>query len=214
MTKPTRNGSAVSELSEFNPKVDQILAGARRVFLEHGFAAATTDIVQQAAGVSKSTMYAYFPNKEVLFSAVVRVECEKMLAQTRTEVVRGRTIQETLRRIGIRLLEAVLEPSTLALYRIAVAETPRFPKIGEVVYATGPMANNREVASFLAEAARNGEIQVGDADTAAQQFVGMVLLDILQRCLFGIEAPPKAGRMRKIVDAAVETFLRAHTATD
>lgn len=208
---PHIDGTAL-ETPAFNPKVDQILAGARRVFLEHGFGAATTDMVQQAAGVSKSTMYAYFPNKDVLFSAVIRVECDKMLAQTRSERVRAGTVQETLRRMGIRLLEVVLEPSTLALYRIAVAETPRFPKIGEIVYARGPMASNHEIAALLAEATRRGEIQVDDPETAAQHFAGMIVLDILQRCLFGIEAPPKAARMRKIVDAAVDTFMRAYAA--
>lgn len=212
MAKLPHSINTAEEAQEFNPKVDQILAGARRVFLEHGFGAATTDMVQQAAGVSKSTMYAYFPNKDVLFSAVIRVECDKLLALTRAERVKGRTIRETLRLIGIRLLEVALDPSTIALYRIAVAETPRFAKIGEVCYATGPMAHKREVATCLAEAARRGEIQIDDPETAAHQFVGMVLFDILQRCLFGIDTPPKAGQIRRIVDAALDAFLRAYAA--
>jgi AcrR family transcriptional regulator len=40
------------------------------VFLANGFSAATTDMIQQAAGVSKSTVYSHYPNKEALFAAV------------------------------------------------------------------------------------------------------------------------------------------------
>jgi TetR/AcrR family transcriptional regulator, mexJK operon transcriptional repressor len=193
-------------------KVGKILAGARRVFLEHGFGAATTDMIQQAAGVSKSTVYSYFPNKEALFVAVIRVECEKLLAQTRAERIEGRTVQETLTRIGTRLLQIVLEPSALALQRIVIAEAHRFPEVGHVFFSAGPVAHNREVAAYLAEADRRGDIHVDDPGTAALQFVGMVLIHIQLQCLLGVSSPPKAGQIRRIVSAAVDTFIRAHAA--
>ena len=36
-----------------------VLLAASDVFLEHGFSAATTDMIQQRAGVSKATVYAF-----------------------------------------------------------------------------------------------------------------------------------------------------------
>src|SRR5262245_57788790 len=45
----------------------QILDGARRVFLEHGFDGASVNDIVRATGVSKGTIYAYFPSKERLF---------------------------------------------------------------------------------------------------------------------------------------------------
>ncbi|MBD0354642.1 MAG: helix-turn-helix transcriptional regulator, partial [Rubrobacteraceae bacterium] len=48
-------------------KRDQILDGARRVFLRDGFAGASTDDIAAEAGVSKRTLYAYYPSKEDLF---------------------------------------------------------------------------------------------------------------------------------------------------
>lgn len=56
-----------------------MLEGAKAIFLERGYAAASTDMIQQAAGVSKSTVYAYYPNKEALFTAVIEIECERFL---------------------------------------------------------------------------------------------------------------------------------------
>lgn len=53
-------------------KQGQILSGARRVFLREGFAAASTDVIAREAGVSKRTLYSYYPSKEELFQDVLR----------------------------------------------------------------------------------------------------------------------------------------------
>ena len=53
-------------------KRDQILSGARLVFLGDGFAAASTDAIAAEAKVSKRTLYVYYPSKEDLFVDVLR----------------------------------------------------------------------------------------------------------------------------------------------
>ena len=45
-----------------------ILDAARRLFLEHGYAVTSMDVVAQLAGVSKATVYARFESKEQLFA--------------------------------------------------------------------------------------------------------------------------------------------------
>ncbi|WP_412770482.1 helix-turn-helix domain-containing protein [Ralstonia solanacearum] len=49
---------------EQSDKEASVLKAATEVFLAHGFSAATTDMIQRRAGVSKATMYGRFPNKE------------------------------------------------------------------------------------------------------------------------------------------------------
>src|SRR5919197_1253535 len=56
-------------------KREQILQGARRVFLAQGFDAASMGEIARAAGVSKGTLYVYFKDKEDLFEAIVHGEC-------------------------------------------------------------------------------------------------------------------------------------------
>ena len=55
-------------------KRKQILDGARRVFIEMGFDAASMNDITRAAGVSKGTIYVYFANKEELFEALIEEE--------------------------------------------------------------------------------------------------------------------------------------------
>src|SRR5471032_3558194 len=77
-------------------KAAAVLAGARSVFLAHGFSSATTDMIQQAAGVSKATVYARYATKEALFIAVIEAECERFLGTVRTTVVRSKKLRDVV----------------------------------------------------------------------------------------------------------------------
>ncbi len=50
----------------------ELLAAALDMFVEKGFAATLQDDVAARAGVSKGTLYLYYPSKEELFKAAVR----------------------------------------------------------------------------------------------------------------------------------------------
>ena len=52
-----------------------IVAAARQVFLENGYAQASMDQIAQSAGVSVKTIYRHFENKDELFSAVMQAAC-------------------------------------------------------------------------------------------------------------------------------------------
>ena len=48
-------------------KFDQVIEGARTVFMRDGYEGASVDDIAREAGVSKATLYSYFPDKRVLF---------------------------------------------------------------------------------------------------------------------------------------------------
>ena len=52
-------------------KFDQVLEGARTIFLRDGFDGASVDDIAKEAGVSKATLYSYFPDKRLMFVEVV-----------------------------------------------------------------------------------------------------------------------------------------------
>ncbi|HEY4383980.1 MAG TPA: TetR/AcrR family transcriptional regulator, partial [Ktedonobacteraceae bacterium] len=53
-------------------KREQILTGARQLFLTRGYTGTSTDAIVKTIGISKETLYAYYPNKEALFAAVLQ----------------------------------------------------------------------------------------------------------------------------------------------
>ena len=50
---------------------EEILDAAARLFAEHGFADANTQVLADTLGVGKGTLYRYFPSKQELFLAAV-----------------------------------------------------------------------------------------------------------------------------------------------
>ena len=67
MTALTATPTSTRRARERAQRAGDILAAARRVFLERGYAGATMDEVARTAEFSKPTLYQYFENKDALF---------------------------------------------------------------------------------------------------------------------------------------------------
>ncbi|BEU74360.1 TetR/AcrR family transcriptional regulator (plasmid) [Ralstonia syzygii subsp. indonesiensis] len=188
-----------------------MLKAATAVFLAHGFSAATTDMIQRKASVSKATMYACFPNKEAMFAAVIEQECAKMAATIRAIQAAPGDIAKTLTDIGLSYLRFVLSPTALALYRVVVAEAPRFPDLGRRFYLAGPKVVTSMLAAWLKEAAQDGEIDIQSigVDAAATLFISLVRTEGQLESLTHPDAQPSAAQLDHWVQLAVTTFMAA-----
>src|SRR5256885_10177024 len=86
MSEPTHaNSPRWRRLPGERPR--QILDAALEVFGERGLAGARLEDIARRAGVSKGTIYLYFPNKEALFREVVRAKVVGRIEQA--EAARG-----------------------------------------------------------------------------------------------------------------------------
>jgi AcrR family transcriptional regulator len=188
-----------------------ILASARDVFLKHGFAAATTDMIQQAAKVSKSTVYAYFPNKEAMFAAVVETECERLLNRIRALPVNEEPFPERLHGVARAYLDVVLSEEGQALYRMIVAEAPRFPELARRFYLAGPGQMNSFLSDILGKASLKRELDLDFAgtDAAAVLLVNMIRGEAQMQCVTHPSSEPSAAQRDQWASLAVRTFLRA-----
>ncbi len=179
--------------------------------MANGFSAATTDMIQQAAGVSKSTVYSHYPNKETLFVAVVEVECELFQKTIRKHTFPEKRLAGMLNAIAQAYLELLLSRDGLALYRAIVSEAPRFPELGRRFYLAGPGAMNNAVAQTLEAAESRGEVELGGIgrDCAASLFVNMVRGEAQMQCLTHPDSPASAAQRDRWAKDAVTAFLRA-----
>ena len=69
---PLTNEAAPKRSRRKEARPGELLEAALDLFVEKGFAATRVDDVAARAGVSKGTLFLYFPSKEELFKAVVR----------------------------------------------------------------------------------------------------------------------------------------------
>ncbi|WP_207486100.1 TetR/AcrR family transcriptional regulator [Arenibaculum pallidiluteum] len=197
--------------SRAHQKHETIIEAAKQVFLRSGYGA-NMDAVAAEAGVSKQTVYNHFGSKEALFAAIVEdlsaslhgalEDPARLIADPRGELLA----------FAIRYLETVLAPESLALHRMLIAEAPRFPVLAQQIYEHGPRRLLARLAACFREAERHGLLQVGDADRAAERFIGALIGHMQLRALLLVEQPSPNAAAHDAAVGAVDAFLQAHGA--
>ncbi|QIZ76471.1 TetR/AcrR family transcriptional regulator [Ferrimonas lipolytica] len=202
---------STTEMS-LGPKAKVVLQAARKIFLSHGFNGATTDMIQRQAGVSKSTVYAHFKNKETMFLEVIKCECEKFTASVQQIQFVPGDLAATLKVMGQAYLNIALSDSALALYRLVVAESPRFPEVGELFYQTGPLVVKTEVAKYLAQGVAANELALGghSAEEAAEVFVGLIRNESHMISLTHPNEPVDVAAQQRRLNVAIDVLIRGY----
>ncbi len=188
-------------------KQDAVVEAATAIFLEQGFGAASMDEIARRAGVSKATVYSHFESKPALFGAIVQQRCQRTMSSMLAELG-DRPVAETLTAVGRQFLDVLMMPGSLPLYRVVIAEAPRFPELGRIFYEAGPGRVASALAQYLADLHVQGALEAPDPRRAAEQFFGAVLGQIHVRMLLEVagEPPSPDERGRHVADA-VSTFL-------
>lgn len=182
-----------------------ILEAAIAVFMEEGYAGASMDRVVQRAGGSKATLYRYFPSKADLFAAIIETLVAQMTAPIDHRAVSASGgLATTLTAFARTYLDVLLEPRSLALYRMVMGEGGRFPDLGRVFFDQGPGRVVQQLAAYLCDC---GWERAGvPTELLAREFLSLVRADLHLRALLGVGVADAAERSRA-VDRAVAWFL-------
>lgn len=198
------------EITDPISKGQAIIEAAARVFLDRGYGAASMDAIAVEAGVSKQTVYSHFGAKDALFGAIVEGKCNELLVSVSLPPVTGQDHGEALRQIATRFLDTVLASPSMALFRVVVAESSRFPELADVFYRAGPAAAIDNLAAYLEELDEKGALKIADATSSARLFYAMLHGDLYLRRLLGLASEPAAGEIDAVVDEVISAFLKAH----
>ncbi len=202
----------VASRNDGGAKRRQIMEGARTVFLSAGFDGASMNDVARTAGVSKGTLYAYFSSKDELFEAIIRGEYAQAVERSCTLAHGCGDVRTVLTDFGQRLLGRMTEPGTLALARVVVAATEKFPKLGRAFYESGPLYGATRLADELREFEKAGALRVPDPERAAWQFLDLCQSYVHKRVLFGVVDSVSSEDIEASVRAGVDVFLKAYGA--
>ncbi|GAA3218664.1 TetR/AcrR family transcriptional regulator [Actinocorallia longicatena] len=182
-------------------KRNAILKAATRLFLDSGYAGASLAKIADAAGVSKATLFKQFPTKAALFDAIVTASWET--GEDTGERPPVGDLDAGLATIGRRYVALLTRPGMADLFRIVIAELPRFPELGETQFNRGKMPYFESVRGYLETERDAGTITLDDPDLAATQFLGMISNYVFwPRMLLQDWAPDEAA-MDRVVDEAV-----------
>lgn len=181
------------------------------VFLRLGYGSASMDLIAAEARVSKQTIYNHFHSKDELFRAIITDLTTSLMAPLSLSEAANSTPERLLQSLGRDFLTLMLQPSSLALHRLIVAESPRFPEIGSALYAVGSGRLIGVLADYLAWETRRGRLTVADPERAAELFIGMLSGRVQLRALLGVCEPPSEVELDNRVKHAVSSFLTLYT---
>ncbi len=186
------SSSSMPPMRERSEKARAVLEGAFQVFMAQGYAAASMDRIAATAGVSKSTLYSNFQDKEGLFLALMqemtfasRQEAFALLSQADLQA----PPQQVLRQIAVCMLDSFEQNQPLlTLMRLVIGESDRFPEVAKtfVTDITKPMLD--QLTLYLSS---QTQLQLPDPVIAARIFAGsLVHYLIIQKLLHGDDVLP------------------------
>ena len=197
-------------------KREQIRLAAQRLFLTAGVASTSMDAITAEAGVSKQTVYAYYPSKEALLADVLHT-----LVSTRTVPWAGdqagreplgtrAEVERELLTLADTVISTLMRPEYLGMARVVVTESAHNPELGELFrqQVAGPVIAG--VAGILGRGIAGGALREVAVDEAARMLVGALLTFILLDGLLRPESPrqPPAGTTGRVVALLLDGLVR------
>jgi AcrR family transcriptional regulator len=192
---------------EARPK--ELLDAALDLFVEKGFAATRSEEVASRAGVSKGTLYLYYPSKEELLKEVIRHNVVNQIAEG-MEIVRAfeGSSSELLAYVLHLWWERVGETRASGILKLMMSEVRNFPEIAQfwVDEVTSPA--DRMIAEIVQRGIDAGEFrQVNSVENAVHALIAPLLFLVMNKhslgaCVAGAKFDPRA-----VIEAQVDLVL-------
>ena len=205
--KPEEAHSKRERRKEARP--GELLDAALDLFVEKGFAATRAEEVAARAGVSKGTLFLYFPSKEELFKAVVRENISGRFSAWNEEfqAFEGNT-PDMLRYCMKVWWERLGATRASGITKLIISEARNFPEIASFYQQEVIRPGHDLIQCILKRGVERGEFQVKDADYAAHSIIAPMIFLIMMKHSLGV-CLPEGVEMdpERYIASQVETVL-------
>jgi TetR/AcrR family transcriptional repressor of mexJK operon len=190
-------------------RVRRVLEAAKKHFTDHGYEGVSLDAIAETAGVSKVTIYSYFPTKEALFQAAVTYRVDRQFEGVDWQALDPEKPADALSSIGRAFLALMRSPDVINHHRMLFGAQRADPAPAEGFFTAGPLKVVDAVAQYLRAADRAGSLRIPDARRAADQYLALFLGLGHIHALLGLGLPGKRED-QELLRSNVELFLNAH----
>ena len=176
----------------------ELLDAALDLFVEKGFAATRSEEVAVRAGVSKGTLYLYYPSKEELLKEVIRHNMVNQIAEGVT-IVRdfvGST-SELLALVFTLWWERIGETRASGIMKLMMSEVRNFPEIAQFYVDEVVHPAERMVSQLVQRGIDRGEFRAVDVPEVVHALMAPMLFLVMHKhsigaCGVGHSIEPKA----------------------
>jgi AcrR family transcriptional regulator len=186
----------------------EIIEAALELFGEKGFAATSMQEIARRAGVTKGTLYLYFPSKEELFHAVVQETLVPALVLGEQRVAEAtESTPELFREMIWRWWARYDDPRAACLPKLLMAEAANFPELATFYVDTVIHRGRKIIAKVIERGIERGEFRAVDVPTAVRLALAPLLsLGSYRRSLLPYDSEP--WEAEPYIELHIETFLR------
>ncbi len=164
----------------------ELLDAALELFVEKGFAATRSEEVAQRAGVSKGTLYLYYPSKEELFKAVVRQKISNLIKEgmelvTHYEGTASALLAELMQVWWAR----VGNTPAAGIHKVVIAEVRNFPELAQFYVDEVILPADLLFTSVVQRGIDNGEFRALPVHDVAHALIAPMIFMALHQHSFG-----------------------------
>lgn len=179
---------------------DEVLDAALQLFTEKGFAATRMDEIAARAGVSKGTIYLYFPSKEAVLEGLVRRAIVPVASSALATLADFRgdprhVIATVIKSMGHQLAD----PRILAVPRVLLREVLGFPHLAEMYRIEVLDRALPVLEQMIRNGIEDGYLRPLDPALTIRSLVGPIMLHVILAEVFGV-TPPGGLELDKLID--------------
>ncbi len=205
MSAPTPPAEAGVRQRRKEARPQELLEAALALFVEKGFAASRAEEVAQRAGVSKGTLYLYYPSKEELFKAVVRHNLSSLIAEGEETASQFEgSSSELLSHLLHTWWQRVGATPAAGIHKIVLSEVRNFPELAQFYTDEVIVPADRLFTRCVQRGIERGEFRPMPLHEVAHALMAPIIFMAIHRHSFGC-CPVRGG-----VDVDPTLVLNTH----
>lgn len=188
----------------------ELLAAALDLFVEKGFAATRAEEVAARAGVSKGTLFLYFPSKEELFKAVVRENISGRFAEWNEEFAAFEGSTADMLRYCMKVWwDRLGATKASGITKLIISEARNFPEIAAFYQTEVIVPAQQLLRRILQRGVDRGEMRVPDPEYAIYCVIAPMIFLIMMKHSLGACVPQDHPLdPQRYIAAQLETMLQ------
>jgi AcrR family transcriptional regulator len=186
----------------------ELLDAALELFVEKGFSATRAEEVAARAGVSKGTLYLYYPSKEDLLKAVIEQRLSSEIAAGAAEAASftGPT-DALLREVLTHWWQRLYDSPASGVFKIIITEVRNFPELAEFHRRSVVEPGQRLIGELLQRGIDRGEFRKVDLHTAVHSLVFPMIMVCLHKHSLGACIPEERLDGKAFIRDHVEMMI-------
>ena len=186
----------------------ELLDAALDLFVERGYAATRCEDVAVRAGVSKGTLYLYYPSKEELLKEVIRHNVIHPIVEGEGLILGFEgPAPELLARVLRMWWERIGETRASGIVKLMTTEARNFPEVAQFYVDEVIAPSNRLLAQVIQRGVDRGEFRAVDLPEVVHALVGPLVFLVLHKHSLGACSATYRLEPRAVIDALLDMVI-------